>query len=201
MSHKFTIISFYTIGTGYEKEIQSLSQSVIKLGIPHDIRGINSKGSWEENAKQKPVFIRGMLEDITTPALVWLDADSVVLRYPDIFNHIVTDVAFYFKTTGPCAKRFKGYELITATMYFANNDRTRALIDMWIEEQNKPGQPELNLIEQRALQRVLGPWQEQYKGTITQLPQSYCRIFDAPEDHRVIVQNQASRRLRSAVSV
>lgn len=193
---KFKIISFYTIGTGYENEIKSLIQSLDKLNVPYDIRWINDLGNWEDNAKQKPVFIRNMLNIADEQALVWLDADSVVLSYPDIFNHINTDAAFYFRTTGANAKRLGGYELITATMYFANNDRARVLLDMWIAEETKISQPEQCLIEQRALQRIINQWQAQHHGTITYLPQSYCRIFDALEDDRVILQNQASRKFR-----
>lgn len=196
MNKSVKFISFYTIGTGYEEEIKHLIQSLNGLGIKHDIRGIRDRGSWEENARRKPFFIREILTTTDSQAVVWLDADSVVLRRPDILYQIDTDTALYFKTTGPCAERFGGHELITATMYFESNDRTQTLLDMWIKEQDKSDQPEQNLIEQRALQRVLGQWQQQCQGTITYLPQSYCRIFDAPEDHRVIVQNQASRRFR-----
>jgi hypothetical protein len=192
----YTVISFYTVNTPYAYEVKNLIRSLDALGIPHDIRGIDGKGSWEENAKQKPLFIRDMLNHRNDEALVWLDADSVVLNRPWIFSQITTDVAFYFKTTGPCAQRFGGLELITAAMYFANNEWARDLIDRWIEEEIRPHQPEQSLIEQRALQRVLGAWQKESEGTLTYLPQSYCRIFDAPEDHRVIQQNQASRRFR-----
>lgn len=196
---KYTVISFYTVNTPYESEAKNLIQSLDKHGIPHCVEGLPNLHSWEENAKQKPLYIRDKLSSMNDEALVWLDADAVVLCPPPILSQITTDVAFYFKTTGACAKRFGGMELITAVMYFANNEWTRDLIDRWIEEQNNPHQPEHNLIEQRALQRVLGPWQQESGGTLTYLPQSYCRIFDAPEDHRVIQQNQASRRYRGNV--
>lgn len=190
---KFKVVSFYTIGTPYEKEIQSLRESLVSKNVPHDIRGLADLGQWEANAKQKPVFIRDMLNECDH-ALVWLDADSVVLRYPKVFEMIDTDIAVYYKTTGPCADRFGGFELVSASMYFANNDRVKMLLDMWINEQSRALQPESQLIEQRALQRIIPVWRAECKGTISFLPQSYCRIFDAPEDHRVIEQRQASRR-------
>lgn len=190
----FRVVSFYTIGTPYEKEVTALIASLKDLGIRNDIRGIKSLGSWDLNTKHKPVFIKEMLDTHKEEAIVWLDADAVVLRYPFIFQDIDTDIAVYYMTSSPTAKRLGGHELITASMYFANTDRTRALLDMWITEENRQGQPESQLIEQRALQRVIPAWKAQHKGTLSFLPQSYCRIFDAPEDHRVIVQNQASRR-------
>jgi len=196
---KYKAISFYTIGTGYEKEAQSLIQSLDKFNIPHDVRGVPNLGGWHKNSLHKPIFIGEMLKEAQGQALVWLDADSIVLRYPDIFDRIETDVAFYFRTTGRGAERFGGYELVTASMYFSNNERVRALVDMWVQETRNKNQQDHNLVEQRSLQRVLSVWQEQWHGTITYLPQSYCRIFDAPEDHRVIVENQASRRLRPEV--
>jgi len=189
----YKIVSFFTIGTPYEKEIQSLMESLERLGLPHDIRGVDSRGSWDLNTKHKPLFIKEMLE-AHQEAIVWLDADSVVKRNPWIFSQIDTDVAMYYKTTGPCADRFGGHELISAAMYFANNKRSRLLLDMWIDEQTRPDQPETQLIEQRALQRCIPVWREGHKGTLSFLPQQYCRIFDAPEDHVCIIQNQASRR-------
>jgi hypothetical protein len=190
----FRIVSFFTIGTPYENEIRSLTESLERLCIPFDIRGIDSLGSWDLNTKHKPVFIKEMLDAHSEEAIVWLDADAVVLRTPTIFNQIDTDIGVYYKTTGPTAERFKGQELITATMFFANNKRTRTLLDMWILEQSRLDQPETQLIEQRALHRTIPIWCRENKGTITILPQSYCRIFDAEEDHRVIEQRQASRR-------
>lgn len=196
---KFKAISFYTSGTGYEGEVKSLIQSLDRFNIPHDVRGVLSLGGWSKNSLYKPVFIREMLAGTDSPALVWLDADSVVVSYPDLFGKIVTDVAFYFRTTGRVAERFNGHELITASMYFSNNERVRTLLDMWIKETHNTLQPDHILVEQRSLQRVIASWQERHQGTVTYLPQSYCRIFDAPEDHRVIVQNQASRRFRGEV--
>lgn len=190
----FRIVSFFTIGTPYEKEIGNLVDSLVRLSIPHDIRGIDSLGSWDKNTKHKPAFIKQMMDAHPQDAIVWLDADAVVLRPPTIFNEIDTDVGFYYKTTGPTADRFKGQELVTATMFFSNTMWARMLLDMWIAEENREEQPESQLIEQRALQRVIPEWREETGGTITILPQSYCRIFDAEEDHRVIQQNQASRR-------
>jgi hypothetical protein len=187
------VSSFYTIGTPYEQEIRSLIDSLVRFGIAHDIEGIANLGTWEDNARQKPVFIKRKLNEHKNKAIVWLDADSVVMSRPDIFERIFTDAAFYFKTTGPTAKRFGGHELISAAMYFANNEQAKKLLDLWIAEENMPDQPEHCLFEQRALQRVVWPWMKA-GGTLSYLPQSYCRIFDAPEDTRVIVQNQASRR-------
>jgi hypothetical protein len=189
----FKVVSFFTNGTPYEKEIQNLKESLIRFNVPHDIRGITSLGSWEENTKHKPIFIKQMLNLYNHP-VVWLDGDSVIKTYPQLFHSIDTDIAVYYKTTGPVAQRFGGGELITATMYFDNNFKAIALLDMWIEEENRQGQPEVQIIEQRALQRVIPIWRERYHGTISILPQSHCRIFDAEEDQRVIVQNQASRR-------
>ena len=194
----FTVISFYTTKSPYEKEVKNLSKSLDDFNINHIIQAIEPRGTWEENAKYKPIFIKEMLQSTETPIL-WLDADAVVLKYPHIFDTITTDVALYYRTTGPCAVRFKGYELITATMYFNNTSRAEALVDMWLKEQDTT--TESSLIEQRSLQHIIPTWQAQHKGTITYLPQSYCRIFDAPEDNTVIQQNQASRRFRREVGV
>lgn len=192
------MISFFTVGTSYEDEIKTLKQSLDKYGIKHDIRYINSLGGWQANTIYKAEFIRSMLfvmEETGEKAMVWLDADSVVSRYPGMFDHIDTDVAFYFRTSGPVAQRMGGYELISAAMYFKINHRVKALLDMWIAN-NERNQL---VLDQRNLQAIIPEWRERFAGTVTYLPQSYCRIFDAPEDPRVIIQNQASRRFKKEV--
>lgn len=194
---KFTVVCYYTSGTPYQEEVKNLIQSLDRFGIKHDIRAISSLGGWQKNTLYKAQFIRGIIDErekAGDEAIVWLDADSVVLRPPEIFSAIATDCAFYFKTVGPASDRRGGRELISASMYFAINSRAKQLLDMWIEENGKNGRG----LEQWNLQTVLPAWRNS-GGTYTVLPQSYCRIFDAPEDHRVIVQNQASRRFRKAV--
>jgi hypothetical protein len=188
----FTVVSFFTIGTPYEQEIRGLRDSLEGLGVDHDIRGVPNFGSWEANTRHKPFFIRKMLDEHRGP-VVWLDADAVVRKYPHLFTMVMADVGVYYQLTGPTAKRFGGVELVTATMFFSNNDRARSLLDAWISEQDRPDQPEIQLIEQRALQRAIPAWRQACGGSVSFLPQSYCKIFDSQDD-KIITQHQASRR-------
>lgn len=190
----FKVVSFYTAGNGYDVEAKALKESLDAFDISHEIECLPDLGSWHLNTLQKPLFIRKKLLESGHKDIVWLDADAVLQSYPLFFDWIKTDVALYFRTTGPAAKRFGGYEIISAAMYFRRSEWAVKLLDMWIEESHREN-ADHQLVEQRSLQRVFPVWIKEHCGTVTPLPQSYCRIFDAPEDTRVIVQNQASRRL------
>lgn len=195
---KYTVISYYTRNTPYEQEVKNLIQSLNKFKIPHDIRFIDSLGSWQANTFYKARFIRDMIQvrkEAGDEAVVWLDADAVVLRPLEIFDNIDTDTAFYFYSGSRYAQRTNGRELISATMFFRINNRVVDLLDRWIEKNKNQADGGL---EQWNLHTVLDKWRAD-GGTVSWLPQSYCRLFDYPEDPRCVVQNQASRRFRGVI--
>ena len=189
----FTVVSYYTVNTPYEKEVQNLIASLDRFQIPHDIRGIESKGGWQSNTMFKAQFLKQMLDEVPG-AIVWMDADATVEKSPDFLNYVDVDAAFYFRTNGGRVGRIpEPFELLSGTMYFANNSIVRGLFDLWIEENNKDQRD----LEQHNLQKVVPRWRAA-GGRMGLIPQTYCRIFDAKWDDSVIVHHQASRRFRSA---
>lgn len=189
----FTVVSYFTKNTPYEKEVQGLITSLDRFGIKHDIRGIDSLGGWQSNTMFKAQFLRQMIEEVED-AMVWIDADAVVEKSPIFFDYIDADAAFYFRTNGGRVGRIpEPVELLSGTMFFKANHRARTLLDMWIEENGKDQRD----LEQHNLQKVITRWRAM-GGIFSLLPQTYCRIFDAKADDTVVVHNQASRRFRNA---
>lgn len=191
----FIVTSYYTIDTGYQQEVKSLRDSLDRHNIKSDIRGIESKGSWQKNTRHKAKFLREMLDIYPEYNIVWIDADAVVLRYPGFFKYIDADAAFYFRTNGGNVYRIsEGCELLSGTIFLQNNDQARKLVDMWIFQ----NQREFVNLEQYNLQVIVGDWRKQ-GGKLAVLPQSYCKIFDADNDWPVVTHSQASRRFRHEV--
>ena len=174
-------ISYYT--PNYKEEADRLKNSLDELQLPYSIEGIDDLGSWDKNTHHKAIFILNHL--ISTDAVVWTDADSVVRENPILFDSLDCDIAFH---------RFKGKELLSGTIYFKNTIPTVTLLLKWMEINHS--NPEIfdqkNLDE--ALSRVDGL-------KIIELPAEYCFIFDLSRDYYIgktpIIEHfQSSRKHR-----
>lgn len=78
------VISFYTINTPDEIEVQRLQNSLRKLEIPFVIEGLKPKATWVENCALKANFVQNMLQKHDCD-MWWLDADAVVVKELDNF--------------------------------------------------------------------------------------------------------------------
>lgn len=189
LEHGFIVVSYYTLDTGYEREIQKrLLPSLAKLDIPHDIVGLKSLGRWNLNIYQKAHVIRDMLRKHSDVNVVWLDADAEVLRYPTLFDEIAGDFACHFR---------RGKGLSSGTMFFRNNGRIAELVNAWIAAIELHPQHG-TITEQKVLQGLL-PAHPNVE--VERLPLAYSMIFDREQvPEPVIVHHQASRRLKKEVN-
>jgi hypothetical protein len=174
-------ISYYT--DKYKNEAAKLRQSLESLNLNYHIAGIEDQGSWDANTHFKPIFIKQQIQ--SQPAVVWLDADCMVLDHPSLFYELDCDVAFH---------RFKGKELLSGTVFFKNTAKTAELLDKWIEI-NKQN-PEI--FDQKNLDQALKSMSDI---SIKELPPEYCFIFDLSKDYYlgvnpIIEHYQASRKFR-----
>lgn len=185
------VISYYTEGTGYEKEVQGLLSSLRRFNLEYDIKGIKSLGDWQKNTHYKAKFIKAMLMKHRKPVL-WIDADAVINKYPFLFNDLDADVACYFRNYGkfPISSRKEGKELLSGTLYFDHNEKVLALLSKWI----KANKANPTRWEQKNLEEAIKGWD----GRIVELPPQYCKIFDTMKsvDNPAITHYQASRHLR-----
>jgi len=190
------VICFYT--AQYKELAMRMKLSVRRFGFETDVVEIESKGDWLANVHYKTVFMRDKLLEHKRD-IVWLDADSVVNRYPAAFVNFDGDLGVHFidwsrHTQG---KRSQ-IELDDAVTYLAYNERTLAMVEDWIK---------FNAVcprraEQLNLQIMLEQGDYAKKGLrVVNLPAEYCTIFDTMQDveNPVIEQFQASRKFKGVL--
>jgi len=186
---KFIVVSYYTKNTSYQLSAEKLECSLQKLGIEHDIQGIDNFGNWNKNTQYKAIFILEMLDKYQDKNIVFIDADAVVHLYPDLFDVLDVDFAVHY---------FRGNQLASGTLFFKNNAICRELVKAWIERNNyNPSN-----LEQKNLEDIIDEvWH--YKITLFDLPPEYCTIFDmSPDVKQPIIEHfQLSRKSRTEVSV
>jgi hypothetical protein len=181
----FTIVSFFTEGTPYEREVRNLKASLEQHHAPYFICGVRSLGSWEKNCQYKADFILGAMSKFHTD-IVWIDADAVITKYPSLFDSLECDIAYHYLP--------KRRELLSGTLFIKNNERMKNVVKEWIALNGTN-----NKWDQKNLQEVV-----EKNGALHRhiLPASYCKIFDnrtQEAEEPVIIHYQASRRYRKAV--
>jgi len=184
----FQVVSYFTKGTKYEKEIRNLRESLIQLGIPYRIEGIPNRRSWVKNTHEKPRFLLRMLDELEEyDSVVWTDADSIFRKYPELFNEIREDVGIHFRNW-----RHGKNEVLSGTLFLRNCEKVRLLLKEWIliNRRNPSKWDQKNL--DRALRRFPDL-------SIHRLPIEYCTVFDDERRRKldpVVEHFQASRKLR-----
>ena len=182
---RFTVVAFYTIGTPYEEEVRGLVSDCKSLQIPIETKGYYTRGSWVQNAGIKPEFLSEMRAKHNGP-LVYLDADARIRKYPELFDELAQDpsalVGVHFRG---------GRELLSGTIYLADDPRAVSLLRKWVDHQRTNHQA----LDQKTLHSVI----KKINFPVTHLPASYTQIFDimAHNGEPVIEHLQASRRYRN----
>jgi hypothetical protein len=193
-------VSFYTVNTPYAEEVSHLKRSLDQFDLKYFIEGIEGKGSWAANTLLKAYFLRKVLLNFSDyKSIVWLDADSVVVRRPDLFFELkecdfaVRGRGAFFSWKSFISElvgllvRWKSKHLRTlismvqvgeeldrchnCVMYFKNNSASLVIVNDWIAqiERNNFGE------DQSALQSALR--EHQYyrnRFKILNLPEHYA---------------------------
>lgn len=189
--------SFYTIGTGYEKEVQNLIHSIQQLNLPYHIEGIESFGKWEHNCAYKPTHIEKIMNIYPERCVVWVDADCTIETEPELFrnksNVQLKSVGCYIMKDYHRDK--KRTQLISGTIFFRNDLISKNIVKLWIEGCNK----DKDVWDQVVLHKIYNE-QKVYFGN---LPAGYNKIFDKMVHKKVvpIIQHwQASRRFKRQIN-
>lgn len=185
------IVSFYTQNTSYEEEASYLKASCEKIGIPHEIDGIDSLGSWEENCCYKATFILEKLQKHQTP-LLWIDADAMLLQKPTLLDTIEEDVAVH---VFPERSKEDPSYLASGTLFLKPTSYVFNLIERWIQACTKTTSI---LKDQDALNAVIDPDRTFF------LPRSYYTVYDTIDNQTltqdtVVLHYQASRVLKHEI--
>lgn len=201
----FIITSYFTLNTPYQKVVHDyLMRSVEKLGLPSDIRGVLSQGSWQRNTLFKATFVRQMLELHPDTNIVFLDADAEVLHYPALFDTIPEEysIAVHYLDRDKWYNREFGEakELLSGTLFVQNTPAALQLIKIW--EHACRSHP--MVWEQYLLQAVI----KQEGAKVFELPVEYVWIktmpngdppYVEPNGDIIIQHNQVSRTLKKTI--
>lgn len=181
---KFIVVSMFTANSIYEDIVDNLEKSMKDLNLEYKIYCIPEQGSWEKNCQQKVFVLRDALRKYQKP-VVWVDADAEFSRYPDLFDQLKCDFAYYYFDTHR--------EVLSGTLYLANNRKVTELLDAWIKINSTN-----NEWDQRNLKSlILGSFKD--KLNYYRLPVEYCKIFDNKHqkaNNPVITHYQASRTVK-----
>jgi hypothetical protein len=188
-------VSYYTIGNGYEAEAAELERSLNAHRLPHRIEGVVPNGwTWARATQYKAEFLRRMQLEHPDRPIVWLDADARVVRRPLLFDCLDCHFAGHW---------YRQRELLSGTLYFAPGRTTQHLVEEWIESNRRHSGG--RCADQRNLQELVSRRRDL---RIVNLPAEYAWIDAGSGNdlssraygrrHPVIVQVQASRRLKKA---
>ena len=177
------IVSFYT--SLYEEQHYTLKASLDKFNLKYDIQKIASRGSWKANCIYRSQFLINMMTKYNDD-VVWLDADAEVLQHPSLLYEVNndTDLAWYNR---------EGKEIMLGTSYWKNTPLVKHLLMDWVASCDVSS----SSISQRDFMRL---FQQKYSGKfiVQTLPESYCHIFDKPEqESAVIIHHQLSRKMKN----
>lgn len=195
------IISFYTLNTPYQLEVQNLIASCQQWGLQTSIEGVESFGSWELNCAYKPFFILQKLQELNT-AVLWVDADGVFVRSPPWNKVFEADFAVRYDRSLADDHPSK---VISSTVFIQQTQKAKDLVKLWAKECEKtllrPGRTE-EFWDQVALRDAI--LSNPMGAHIESLPLAYAKIFDHPGDleqvrEAVIEHYQASRRYKKIV--
>ena len=186
---RFVIVSFYTEGTLYEKEIQNLIESCKRFELQTDIIGVPNLKDWNANCHFKPPFILDRLKTHKCP-IVWLDADAVIQHYPTLFD--TTEEDFMVRMRDDVD--FNHFDkVISSTIYANYTPLALQILEAWVKESQSNY---MTLCDQECLKNVLKCY------STPSIPIPYCRIdgLDTlPVEESVICQYQASRLLKKVI--
>lgn len=201
-SSRWMVVSFYTINTGYEQEVENLKASLREFGIAHRISPCEPTGNWRTNLDYKSAVIRRAFDMFPDRDIVFLDADAVVRSWPVLFDGLSKrreyDISACFYSYRP--ESGDRDELLSGTLWFQNNETSRALVDRW----HHIGLQRPDIRHQMCLKRAIAELQAEGREVrVFRHPFEYTCIFDYRRGRRgdpVIEHFQASRRFRHEVS-
>lgn len=179
----FLVCCFYT--ESYRDHALSLKQSLDNFNLNYYFKEVEDAGYWEANTRIKPHFILECLQQFPEKDVLYLDADALVKKPLDYFNHVTADIAFY-KTKGMPGM---SHDYLASTMFFKNTSNTIKLVEQWITEQVNGKRTQVDQDSLDAAMEKIGDTL-----TVESLNPGYIKIFDKDYEGDIYIeQYQASR--------
>lgn len=153
-------------------------------------------GNYQKAINAKPMFIKKALDATQGRGVLYIDGDMAINQYPSIFD--ISNVDFMARgwnvdprssvnyKTSVCFDPYI-FETSGGTMYFANTDNSRRLLDAWIQASTLP--ENAGKADDRILSMVFTERAFALSMNIIQLPIEYLWLTDLyqwqdPEDAR-----------------
>jgi len=192
-----TYISYYT--KGYYKKVMEeyLLPSLLKWNLPFCIKELPNHKNWKLNTQMKPEFILNAMRWHNS-SVVWIDADARIQEDPTVYLNMLAngtyDVAVHTLNWEDQYGK-EGSELLSGTLYFRNNERTKHLIKLWIKYAKEFAW------EQKGLEKAI---KECPDVKVLNLDRMFCYIGTKPDGNppAVVIENpviehfQASREVK-----
>lgn len=180
-SASLTVVSFFTVDTLYEKEVEHLIKSLDKFQISYRIFAIKAASDvWVEVCQIKPHIIK-MVLDSTERNVCWLDADSTLVRDPLFLKNPPPGFAAFGHQKRP-------NEYMSGTVLFRADDDARELVRQWIDLQEQPEH-----IGKSWDQAVMSLVFVDNANKVGVLPPEYLKKFDKKGANPIVVHWMASR--------
>jgi len=185
-------ITYYT--SQYKECAKLLIEDAKNLKLDLIAEELDDFRSWQQATRFKAVFIQGYLRQFGDD-VCWIDADARIRKDPTVLTELSS------KDYDVAAVYFKGTELLSGTLWMADNDAVHALIADWISL-NQDSKRARHL-EQQNLQRAI---ENNPEIRVRKLPPEYAYIFDLskrvyPDIEPVIEHLQRSRAIRKQENV
>lgn len=191
---KVKVVSYYS--PRYAVYANKLLQSCLRWDVDADITPVKEFRSWWAGVTAKPRFIAQQLRTYSAyDGVLWVDADGYFVRPVPWGDLKGADVA---------ATRFQwspGHrmEILTGTIFFANNNRVQCLLEDW--ERETPKHTASDTPEQDSLVPLMHNW----RNTVLFQPLSieWTWIDDErvreqfPHSIPLVIHQQASRQIRA----
>ena len=198
--NKPIFISYYTKDTIYQEAINKyLIPSLKKLELEYHIYDIETLGDWRSNAIQKPIILQRALNDFPDRDIIWQDADSEILREPDLLFNIPEeyDIALNYldwKTHYGRPSDEGKFEMLDGTVFWRNTEKNKYFMKELIELSTEKG-----FDHQRMMAEMLDQPESTMK--IFPLPRTYSYLSSKPNgdkpaieiEYPVIIHHQMSR--------
>lgn len=189
-------ITFYTEGTGYEREVERLIVSATKWAVPLRLYPVKSRGSWRANLNYKSELIMQAAAENPGVDIVFVDADAAFRSYPTIFDTLSAeghyDIAVHY---------LRDSELLSGTIWVRNSEAGLHIIRKWHDLGLRlPGQRHQRCLDMTIKAMCDGG----NRPLVYRLPLEYTCIFDHPlraGKTAVIEHFQASRKYRRGMMV
>ncbi len=143
-------------------------------GLDYHYEKIKDRGSWRANCVYRGEFMCDMAERFkdTHDALVWIDADGLVLKYPSLLFDLDTDLAWHSTKGAP----------MIGTVFVRLNDTGMRFLSVWHTWCDTCARDKLPTTT--ALVRAY----EECPTSRTELPAEYCSFYrEVPGMEKLVI--------------